>query len=57
MEQISVGGGILHQTAEEEESDPKLSFKLGLIYDLAEHQHLLFSAGQAFRVDVLSTVT
>jgi hypothetical protein len=42
---LSVGGELFHQTAATVGAKDQTGFDLGLVYDLSEHYHLMFSAG------------
>ena len=48
-EKLTLGGEIYHQTASKVDGVDSTGFNLGGGYDLDEHNHLLFSAGHAFR--------
>ena len=43
---LAVGGELFHQTADTADGKYQTGFDLGIIYDLSEHYHLMFSAGQ-----------
>lgn len=43
---VAIGGEIFHQTANTVGGNDQTGFDLGVTYDLNEHYHLLFSAGQ-----------
>jgi hypothetical protein len=43
---LAVGGELFHQTADTADGKDQTGFDLGIIYDLSEHYHLMFSAGQ-----------
>ena len=42
---LAVGGELFHQTADTPGTKDQTGFDLGIIYDLNEHYHLMFSAG------------
>lgn len=42
---LAVGGELFHQTADKVGGKDQTGFDLGIVYDLSEHYHLLFSAG------------
>jgi hypothetical protein len=44
-----LGGEIYHQTATNILGKDSTGFNLGGVYDVDEHNHLLFSAGRAFQ--------
>lgn len=46
---LSLGGELFHQTAATLGGKDQSGFNLGLTYDLSEHDHLLFSAGQGLQ--------
>lgn len=48
-EKLTLGGEIYHQTANKVDGVDSTGFNLGGGYDFDEHNHLLFSAGRAFR--------
>lgn len=43
---LSVGAELFHQTAATVAMKDQTGFNLGLVYDISEHYHLMFSAGQ-----------
>lgn len=45
-ENLALGGELFHQTADTANGKDQTVFDLGVIYDLSEHYHLMFSAGQ-----------
>jgi hypothetical protein len=49
LKNLSVGGEIFHQTPITIGGKDQTGFNLGLTYDLGEHYHLMFSAGQGLR--------
>ena len=42
---LALGGELFHQTADTVGGKDQTGFDLGIIYDLSEHYHLMFSAG------------
>jgi hypothetical protein len=46
---LAVGGELFHQTANTLNGKDQTGFNLGIVYDLSEHYHLMFSAGQGIR--------
>jgi|SRR5579863_2367788 len=42
---LTLGGELFHQTADTVGGKDQTGFDLGIIYDLSEHYHLMFSAG------------
>jgi hypothetical protein len=48
-DQLSLGGEIFHQTADNVGGSDSTGFNLGGIYDVTEHHHLLFSAGRGIQ--------
>lgn len=43
---LALGGEIFHQTGDSIDALPSTGFNLGAIYDLNDHDHLLFSTGR-----------
>jgi len=48
-EQLTVGTELFHVTASEPHGPAETRFNVGLVIDLSEHQHLLFSAGRGLQ--------
>lgn len=46
---VAVGAELFHQTASTVGGKDQTGFDLGVTYDLSEHYHLLFSAGQGLQ--------
>jgi hypothetical protein len=46
---LSIGGEIFHQTPSAIVGNDQTGFDVGLTYDLSEHYHLMFSAGQGLQ--------
>jgi hypothetical protein len=46
---LSVGGEIFHQTANTIDGHDSTGFNFGAIYDINEHNHVLFSAGRGLQ--------
>ena len=46
---LAVGGEVYHQTAETAGGNDQTGFNLGVLYDLTDHYHLLFSAGRGLQ--------
>jgi hypothetical protein len=44
-----VGGEIFHQTANTIDGHDSTGFNFGAIYDINEHNHVLFSAGRGLQ--------
>jgi hypothetical protein len=47
-EKLSIGGEVFYETADTVDGVDSAGFNIGLIYDVDEHNHLLFSAGRGF---------
>ena len=48
-DKLSVGGEIFHQTADTIDAHDSTGFNIGAIYDINEHNRLLFSAGRGLQ--------
>lgn len=48
-DKLAVGGEIFNQTADTVDSKDQTGFSLGIVYDLTEHYHLMFSAGRGIQ--------
>ncbi len=48
-DKLSIGGEIFYETADTVDGVDSAGFNLGGVYDVDEHNHLLFSAGRGFR--------
>ena len=48
-DKLSVAGEIFHQSAKTINGDDSTGFNFGAIYDINEHNHLLFSAGRGLQ--------
>jgi len=46
---LALGGELFHQTADRFDGRDTTGFNLGGVYDINDHNHLLFSAGRAFQ--------
>jgi hypothetical protein len=46
---LSIGGEIYYKSPEETDGEHEVRFNLGLIFDINEHNHILFSAGRCIR--------
>jgi hypothetical protein len=47
-EKLTLGGEVFYQTATSIFSKDSAGFNLGGVYDVDEHDHILFSAGRGF---------
>jgi hypothetical protein len=48
-DKLTVGGEIFHQTANTIDGHDSTGFNFGVIYDINEHDHMLFSAGRGLQ--------
>lgn len=47
--QLAIGGELYHETAQTSDGKDTTGFNIGGIFDIDEHNHLLFSAGRALQ--------
>lgn len=46
---VAVGAEVFHTTPQQEEGPSETRFNIGLVVDVTEHQHVLFSAGRGLQ--------
>jgi len=46
-EELAIGGELYHETAQTIGGEDTTGFNIGGVYDIDDHNHLLFSAGRA----------